>query len=91
MRTNVFPDFGAVGGGAAQLRDIVGALMMFALIASVLVLIVCAVTWALATGYGHFQTAARARLGVWLACGTAVLAGAAVALVNFLLGVGAGL
>ncbi|GAA1996466.1 DUF6112 family protein [Microbacterium pumilum] len=90
MSTNVFPDFGAVGA-ADQLRDIVGALMMFALITSVLILVVCAVTWALAAGHGHYQTAARARLGVWLACGTAALAGAAVALVNFLLGVGAGL
>ncbi|WP_194396245.1 DUF6112 family protein [Microbacterium atlanticum] len=90
MSTQVFPDFGAVGG-AAQLRDIVGALMMFALITSVLMLIVCAVAWALAAGHGHFQTAARARLGVWLSCATAVFAGAAVALVNFLLGIGASL
>lgn len=90
MNTNVFPDFGAVGG-ADQLRDIVGALMMFALITSVLMLIVCATTWALAAGNGHYQTAARARLGVWLACGTATLAGAGVALVNFLLGIGADL
>jgi len=90
MNTNVFPDFGAVGG-ADQLRDIIGALMMFALITSVLMLIVCAVIWGLAAGHGSYQIAVRARLGVWLACGTAALAGAGVALVNFLLGVGAGL
>ncbi|SFS16531.1 hypothetical protein SAMN04487846_3324 [Microbacterium sp. cf046] len=90
MTTNVFPDFGAVGG-ADQLRDIIGALMMFTLITAVLMLLVCAVTWASATSHGHYQIAARARLGVWLACGAAALAGASVALVNFLLGVGAGL
>ena len=90
MNTNVFPDFGAVGG-ADQLRGIVGALMMIALITSVLMLIVCAVTWALAAGHGHYQAATRARLGVWLACGTAALAGAGVALVNFLLDIGADL
>ena len=87
MNANVYPDFGAVGG-ADQLRDIVGALMMFALIISVLMMVVSAVTWALAAGHGHYQTAARARLGVWLACGTAALAGAGVALANFLLGIG---
>ena len=36
---DVFPDFGAVGG-AAQLREIVGALLMFALTVSVLMLVV---------------------------------------------------
>ena len=87
---DVFPDFGAVGGGA-QLREIVGALMMFALITSVLMLVVCALAWALAASNGNYQTASRARMGVWLACGTAALAGAGVALVNFLLDVGASL
>ena len=90
MSTDVFPDFGAVGG-ADQLRDIVGALLMFALITSVLMLIVCVVTWAMAASHGHFQTATRARMGGWLACGTAALAGASVALVDFLLSVGADL
>ena len=87
MSTNVFPDFSAVGG-AAQLREIVGALMMFTLITSVLILLICAVTSALATAHGHYQIASRARLGVWLACGTAAFAGAGVTLVNFLLGMG---
>lgn len=87
---DVFPDFGAVGG-AAQLREIVGALLMFALTVSVLMLVVCVITWALAASHGHYQTASRGRMGVWLACGTAALAGAGVALVNFFLGVGASL
>ena len=84
---DVFPDFGAVGG-AADLRTIIGALMTFVLIAAVLMMIVSGVIWALAVANGHFQTAARARSGVWVACGAAVLAGAGVAWVNFLLDVG---
>ncbi|SDG83471.1 DUF6112 family protein [Microbacterium pygmaeum] len=90
MITDVFPNFGAVGG-AGRLSDIIGALLMFVLITSVLLLVVSAVTWGLAATNGHYQTAAKARLGVWLCCGTAGLAGACVALVNFLLGLGAGL
>jgi Ni/Fe-hydrogenase subunit HybB-like protein len=87
---SVFPDFGAVGGAEA-LREIIGALMMFVLVMAVLVMVVSGVAWALATANGHVQFASRARMGLWVACGTAVLAGASVALVDFLLGVGSGL
>ena len=84
---DVFPDFGAVGG-AAELQSIVGALMTFVLIIAVLMMIISGVTWALASANGHFQTATRARIGVWVACGAAALAGVGVTWVNFLLGVG---
>ena len=84
---DVFPDFGAVGG-AAELKSIVGALLTFVLIIAVLMMIISGVTWALASGHGSIQTATRARLGLWVACGTAALAGAGVAWINFLLGVG---
>ncbi|SDS83952.1 DUF6112 family protein [Microterricola viridarii] len=87
---DVFPDFGAVGG-AAELQSIVGALLTLVLIVAVLMMVISGVTWALATANGHFQTATKARTGLWIACGAAALAGAAVALVNFLLYVGAGL
>ena len=86
----IFPDFGAVGG-VAQLRDVVGAMLMFVLITATLMLIVCGVTWAIASSNGHFQSASRARIGLWVSCGAAALAGAGVALVNFLLDVGTGL
>jgi di/tricarboxylate transporter len=86
----IFPDFGAVGG-AAQLRDVVGALLMFVLITATLMLIVCGVTCAIAASNGHFQSASRARIGLWVSCGAAVLAGAGVALVNFLLNIGTSL
>lgn len=87
---DIFPDFGAVGG-AEELQSIVGALLTFVLIIAVLMLILSAVTWALASANGNFQTAIRARVGVWVACGAAALAGIGVAWVNFLLDVGAGL
>ena len=84
---DVFPDFGAIGG-TAELRSIVGALLMFVLIVAVMMMIISGVTWAVASANGNFQTATRARLGLFVACGAAALAGAGVAWVNFLLGVG---
>ncbi|WP_157009117.1 DUF6112 family protein [Agromyces laixinhei] len=85
---DVFPDFGAVGA-AAELRSIIGALMTYVLIFAVLMMIISAVTWALATANGHVQAATRARLGVWVALGAAVLTGGGIAWANFLLDVGA--
>ena len=87
---DIFPNFGAVGG-AEQLRSIIGALFTLVLIISVLMMIVNGAVWALASSSGNFQTATRARSGFWVACGAAALAGAGVAWVNFLLGIGASL
>jgi hypothetical protein len=86
----IFPDFGAVGG-AEQLRSIIGALLTLVLIISVLMMVVNGAVWALASSSGNFQTGTRARTGFFVACGAAALAGAGVAWVTFLLGVGAGL
>lgn len=84
---NVFPDFGGVGG-ATDLHAIIGALLMFVLIVAVLMLIVCAIVWAMASSGGNYQVATKARTGLWVAVGAAALAGAGGAWVNFLLGVG---
>lgn len=84
---DVFPDFGGVGG-AGQLRAIVGALLMFVLIVAVLMLIVSAIVWAIASVHGNYQAAGKARAGLWVSVGAAALAGAGVAWVNFLLVVG---
>ncbi|MGP3708970.1 DUF6112 family protein [Gordonia paraffinivorans] len=54
----------------------------------VLVLIVSAIIWAIAFSTGNAHTATKARIGAWVALGSAALAGAGVAWVNFLLGVG---
>ncbi|WP_137843358.1 DUF6112 family protein [Microbacterium sp. 2FI] len=87
MSATIFPNFGAVGA-AAELRELIGALLMVALIAAVLMLIVCAVTWALASSNGHYQAASRARIGVWVSIGTAAVAGIGVTWLNFLLDLG---
>ncbi len=83
---DVFPDFGGVGG-ASDLRAIVGALLMFVLVIAVLMLIVCAIVWAIASSSGNYQAATKARTGLFVALGAA-RAGAGVAWVNFLLDVG---
>lgn len=85
---NVFPDFSGVGG-ANDLRSIIGALLMFVLIAAVLMLIISAIIWAIAASTGNYQTSTKARAGVFVAVAAAALAGAGVAWVNFLIGVGA--
>ena len=87
---DVFPDFGGVGG-VDDLRAIVGTLLMFVLIIAVLMLIVCAIIWVIASSSGNYQAATRARIGLFVAIGTAALAGAGVAWANFLLNIGTGL
>jgi hypothetical protein len=84
---DVYPNFGAVGG-SGQLASVVGALLTVVLIVAVLMLVVCAITWALANSHGNYQTAGRARAGLWIAIGTAALAGAGVTWTNFLLHLG---
>jgi uncharacterized membrane protein len=84
---DVFPDFGGVSA-ADDLRAVIGALLMFVLIIAVLMLIVSAIVWAISSSTSNAHTATKARLGAWVALGTAALAGAGVAWVNFLLSVG---
>ncbi len=83
----VFPDFGGVGADS-ELRAVIGALLMFVLIIAVLMLVVSAIIWAIASSTGNAHTATKARIGAWVALGTAALAGAGVTWVNFLLDVG---
>ena len=84
---DVFPDFGSVGG-TSDLRAVVGALLMFVLVTAVLMLIVCAIIWAIASASGNYQAATKARTGLLVAVGAAALSGAGVAWLNFLLDVG---
>ncbi len=83
----VFPDFGGVGADS-ELRAVIGALLMFVLIIAVLMLVVSAIIWAIASSTGNAHTATKARIGAWVALGAAALAGAGDAWVDFLLGVG---
>lgn len=84
---DVFPDFGGVGG-ASDLKTVIGALLTIVLIIAILMLIICALTWAIATANGHHGAATKARTGVWTALGAALLAGGGVAWLNWLLGLG---
>lgn len=84
---DVFPDFDGLGG-IGDLRAVIGALLMFVLITAVLMLIVCAIIWAVATANGHHAAASKARIGAWTAIGAAVLAGGGVAWLNWLIDLG---
>ena len=75
-------------GGIGDLREVIGALLTFVLVIAVLMLIVCALIWALATANGHHATATKARIGAWTALGAAVLAGGGVAWLNWLIDLG---
>ena len=74
---DVGPDFGAVGG-SGDLRAIVGALLTYGLIIAVLMLVVSATTWAIASSSGSWHTAQKAKLGCFVAIGGAALTGAAL-------------
>jgi len=61
---------------------------MFVLVTAVLMLIVCAIIWAISGASGNYQAATKARTGLLVAVGAAALSGAGVAWLNFLLDVG---
>ena len=84
---DVFPDFDGLAG-ISDLREVVGALLMFALIIAVLMQIVSAIIWAVSSSTGNYSAAAKGRVGVLVSLGGASLAGAGVAWMNWLLGVG---
>ncbi|NYI77087.1 hypothetical protein FB381_2760 [Nocardioides albertanoniae] len=87
-RGQVHPDLGAISG-TGDLRDIVGALLTYGLLLSVAMLIISAITWAIASGAGSWHGASRAKVGVLVALGGAVLAGGTLAWANWLVGIGA--
>ena len=84
---NVLPDFDGLAG-IGDLREIVGALLMFALVIAVLMLIVSAIIWAVSSSTGNYAAASKGRVGVLVSLGGAVLAGAGVAWMNWLIGIG---
>jgi hypothetical protein len=84
----VGPDFGALGG-TDDLSTIVGALLTYGLIVAVLMLIISATTWAVASNSGSWHTAQKAKVGCFVAIGGATLTGAALAWANWLLDIGA--
>lgn len=69
--------------GLAQLREIVGALLTFGLVACVAALVVSAVVWGFGSNSGNPHLAGRGKTGVVVAAGAALLIGAANAIVTF--------
>jgi len=84
---DVFPDFDGLAG-IGDLREVVGALLMFALVIAVLMLIVSAIIWAVSSSTGNYAAASKGRVGVLVSLGGAVLAGAGVAWMNWLISIG---
>jgi hypothetical protein len=85
---HVGPDFGAVGG-ASELRRIAGALLTYSLVVAVLMIVICAATWAISSSTGNWHAASKARAGFLVALGGAALTGGALAWANWLLDLGA--
>lgn len=87
LAAGVYPNFNGVGG-AGQLKTVIGALMTIVLIVAVLMIVICAATWAVASAHGNYQAAGKARTGLLVAVGAAALDGAGIAWLNFLLDIG---
>lgn len=84
---NVFPNFDGLSG-IGDLKTVIGAALTIVLVIAVLMIIVSAIIWAIATGTGNTSVATKARAGVLVALGAAVLAGAGVAWINWLIHLG---
>jgi steroid 5-alpha reductase family enzyme len=84
---NVFPNFDGLTG-IGDLKSVIGAALTIVLVIAVLMLIVSAIIWAIATGTGNTSVATKARAGVLVALCAAVLAGAGVAWINWLIQLG---
>lgn len=84
---SVFPDFDALGGSDLIFTTL-GALLTVVLVFALLMLLVSIIAWALGAASGSVQVASRGRIGTLVALGAATLAGAGVALMNFLIEVG---
>ena len=84
---NVFPDFGSLSG-IGDLKVVIGAMLTIILVVAVLMIIVSAIIWAISTSSGNPAVTAKARAGVLVALGAAILAGGGVTWLNWLIQVG---
>ena len=87
LAENVYPNIDSVGG-RGTLIGIVGALLTITLIIAVLMMVISGIVRAVSSPSGNIQAAAKGKVGVCVALGGAVLAGAGVAWMNFLLNLG---
>lgn len=84
---NVFPDFDGLSG-ITDLARVIGALLTVVLMVAVAMLIISAIIWAVSASGGNYHAATRGRTGVLVSLGAAILAGSAVAWVNWLIDLG---
>ncbi|MFE6645052.1 DUF6112 family protein [Nocardioides sp. NPDC057772] len=84
----VRPDLGAIAG-TSDLREIVGALLTYGLLISITMLLVSSIAWAVASSAGSWHGTTRAKVGVLVALGGAVLTGSTLAWANWLIDIGA--
>lgn len=75
--------------GLPAVKEIVGAMLTFGLVACVAALVAAAVVWGLASTSGNPHLAGRGKTGVLVAAGAAMLIGAANAIVTFFSAAGA--
>ena len=84
---DVFPNFDGLSG-IGDLKTVIGATLTIVLVIAVLMIIVSALIWAIASSTGNTSVAMKARAGVLVALGAAILAGAGVAWINWLIHLG---
>jgi hypothetical protein len=77
--------------GVGQLENMVGTLVVFAVIAAVAGVLISAITWAVGNHSSNPQLASRGKTGVLVAAVAAILAGGAMLLINFFFNIGAAL
>lgn len=74
--------------GTSQMQDLVGGFMTWVLLACVAAVLVGAATWGFGARSGHYGASSQGRSMVLGGAVGALIAGAAVALVNYAFGVG---
>ena len=84
---DIFTDFGGLRG-IGDLKIVIGAMMTIILVVAVLMVIVNAILWAVASSAGNPGLASKGRTGVFVAAGAAALAGGGVAWINWLIDLG---
>jgi hypothetical protein len=77
--------------GLAVLRQIVGALLTWGLVACVAGMVISVIVWALGHHHGNYAHASSGKTGVLISAGGALLIGGANAIVAFFAGLGAGI
>lgn len=77
--------------GLSVVKELVGALLTWGLIACVASLVISVIVWALGHHGGNYSHTATGKTGVLISAGGALLIGGANAIVAFFSGLGAGI